>query len=88
MSERVIRVFCIGPDGTEMYAGSSRQDVEDYYAAQLAAEVFDDEIRELSDVEIDAEHSDTEGPAGSTFTFRKLAQEATEWPTQISSGYN
>ena len=90
MSYREIRVFCIGIDGTEIFAGSSEAAVRRYYEGQIgkeaAAEDFKNDFSELSNAEIMKPRTDSE--TGKRFTYYKLAESATEWPTQICSGYN
>ena len=85
-----IRVFCIGRDGTEVYAGSSEAAVRRYYELQVgkedAAEDLKNNFSELSNAEIMKRRTDPE--TGKRFTYYKLAESATEWPTQICTGYN
>lgn len=75
---RVIRVFSIGIDGTEIYAGISEQAVKRYYANQVGAEIFDNEIRELSNAEIMTPHTDPE--TGKKFTYCAAWKRIVEGP--------
>jgi hypothetical protein len=71
MSYREIRVFCIGIDGTEIFAGPNEAAVRRYYKEQIgkedAAEDLKNDFSELSNAEIMKPRTDS----GSHFTVSR-----------------
>jgi hypothetical protein len=83
-----IRVWQIGPDGTEYFAARSEEEMRAYYAllSDTAEEDLRDYFEEVSD--IDAEFDFNDDGEMKRMTWRKLAEECAELPCQISTGYN
>ena len=90
MSNHDIRIWQIGPDGTEYYAAHSEEEMKTYYREICGTEKHcEDDLRdhfeEVTEIDREIEYSD-EGIVKRT-TWRKVAENLT-LPTQISTGYN
>ncbi len=84
-----IMVWQIGPDGTEYYAARSEQEMRDWYkglSPDTAEEDLRDHFERVEDIDAEFDFND-DGEMKRT-TWRKLAEECTELPCQISTGYN
>ena len=93
MGETTIRVWQIGPDGTEYYAARSEQEMRDWYRALFGPgeqidceEDLRDHFEEITDIDAEMDFND-DGEKKRT-TWRKLAEEYAELPCQLSTGYN
>jgi hypothetical protein len=85
-----MRVWCIGPDGTEYYCARSEEEMRAYYISLIgeaeAHEDLEEYFEEVPDSKMDEEFEyDLDGEKIRT-TWRKLLEGVKE-PTQISSGY-
>lgn len=82
-----IRVWQIGPDGTEYYAARSEQEMRDWYQTitDTAEEDLRDYFEEVDDIDREFEFND-DGEVRKV-TWRKLAEECAELPCQLSSSY-
>jgi hypothetical protein len=91
--QETIRVWQIGPDGTEYFAANSEDEMKQYYRQMLGArekaQADHDLIHHFEEVgDLDEEFEfDDDGEKRMT-TWRRLAQSASELPCQISTGYN
>lgn len=90
MSDETVRVWQIGPDGTEYYAAHSEEEMKAFYRGICGMEEHcEDDLRnhfdEVSD--IDAEFDFNEDGQTVRTTWRNLAEQS-KLPTQISSGYD
>ena len=88
-AKQPVRVWNIGPDGTEYYAARSEQELRDMYLLMVgekqASEDFaDDSFRELTASELNAVFTNAE--TDEPLTLRQIA-ERSALPTQICSGY-
>jgi hypothetical protein len=90
-----MKVFCIGPDGTEYYAANSAEEMRTAYielvGAEQAEQDFKGGFKEIAEEEMDSEffHGEEDEDGGYTqelTTWRKLAEDALPG-TQISTGY-
>ena len=85
-----IRVWQIGPDGTEYYAAHSEQEMREYYLNIVGREMGEEDLRdyfeEVTGLDIEFDFND-DGEKKRT-TWRKLAEKCDELPCQISTGYN
>jgi hypothetical protein len=90
METQTIRVWQIGPDGTEYFAAHSEEEMRAYYRLNSDPETCEgdlkDDFQEVSDLDEEFEFDD-DGENKIT-TWRKLADSATELPCQVSTGYN
>jgi len=90
MASEQVKVFQIGPDGTEYYAAHSEQEMRDWYAKTVggpeAAEDLQSYFEEVTDIDVEFNFSD-EGKER-RMTWRQLVLECDELPCQISTGYN
>lgn len=84
------RVWQIGPDGTEYFVAHSEEEMKAYYRLNSDAETCEsdlrDEFQEVTDLDETFAMND-DGKETQT-TWRKLADSATQVPSQISTGYN
>lgn len=82
-----IKVWQIGPDGTEYYAARSEQEMREWYAgiSDTAEEDLRDYFEPVEDIDTEFDFND-EGEMKKT-TWRKLAEESSELPNQLASGY-
>lgn len=87
--ETVIRVWQIGPDGTEYYAARSEEEMRAYYRTLTEPELADEDLKDhLEEVtELDSEFDFNDDGDVKRTTWRKLAEECGELPCQISTGY-
>ena len=89
MSDKPVRVWQIGPDGTEYYAAHSEEEMIAYYKS-LGTDTEEEDLRdyfeEVTDLDTEFDFND-DGEKKRT-TWRKLAEEQATLPTQISTGYN
>jgi hypothetical protein len=88
MSEQV-RVWQIGPDGTEYYAAHSEEEMKSYYRDLCGSEEYCEDnlknyLEEVTDLDREFQFND-DGKITKT-SWRKLAEEA-QLPTQLSSSY-
>jgi hypothetical protein len=84
-----IRVWQIGPDGTEYFAARSEEEMRAYYTLQsdTAEEDLRDHFEEVENM--DAEFDFDDDGEKKRMTWRKLAEEHLGClPCQISTGYN
>jgi hypothetical protein len=91
--DRPIRVWQIGPDGTEYYAAHSEEEMKRYYRNVLGPRdretAEDDLIHHFEEVEnLDEEFEFDDDGEKATTTWRKLAESGAALPCQISTGYN
>ena len=93
--EKQIRVWQIGPDGTEYYAAFSEQEMRSFYRSLLGSRPEDQREAEhdlkhhFDEVEnLDEEFEFNDDGQKLITTWRKLAATATSLPCQISTGYN
>lgn len=92
MTDKTVRVWCIGPDGTELYAAHSEEELKAYYTKLVGKEQAEADIAESfselsqSDLDTEIDWVDSCGNKIRT-TYRKEA-EASLLPTQIATGYN
>lgn len=88
--ERIVRAWHIGEYG-EIYGASSEEDVRNYFRKLVgnkeAEECFESEFLELSSEELDAVKDFNDDGEIRQVSFRSLALESVEWPTQISTTY-
>lgn len=84
-----IRVWCIGSDGTEMFAAYSKAEVRKYYRS-LGTPECEDELKnyfsELSDIDRRFRFKDGNGKTVVT-TWREIAAEC-DLPAQVGTSYN
>jgi len=89
-----IRVWCIGPDGTEYYAAHSEAEMRQFYIEMVgkeqAEEDFAADFTEVPSSKLDEEFDelDESGKVIGRTTWRKRIAVETRIPTQIASGYN
>lgn len=87
MSDEV-KVWQIGPDGTEYFAARSEEEMREWY--KLNCDTWEEDLRdyfeEVTGLDIEFEFDD-DGDKERT-TWRKLALSYPELPCQISTGYN
>jgi hypothetical protein len=87
-----IKVWQIGPDGTEYYAARSEAEMREWYLKEAAvAEEAEEDLRDHFEevTHLDAEITFNDDGEIRQTTWRKLAEEHAEHlPTQISTGYN
>jgi hypothetical protein len=85
-----IRVFQIGPDGTEYFAAHSEEEMRAYYRLNSDPDTCEsdlaDEFQEVTNLDEEFDFDD-DGEKVRT-TWRKLAESASKYPCQISTGYN
>jgi len=85
-----IRVWQIGPDGTEYYAARSEKEMRAYYRHNSDPATCESDLREefheVTDLDEQFEFND-DGEKKLT-TWRELAESAGVLPCQISTGYN
>jgi predicted house-cleaning noncanonical NTP pyrophosphatase (MazG superfamily) len=84
-----IKVFQIGPDGTEYYAARSEEEMREYYKTltDTAEEDLRDYFEEVTGIDVEFDFND-DGEI-KRMTWRKLAEEHSDFlPCQISTGYN
>lgn len=93
METQTIRVWQIGPDGTEYYAAHSEEEMKRFYRQLLGPRdkaIADDDLslyfEEVTDLDEEFDFND-DGEKTKT-TWRKLAESSGELPTQISTGYS
>lgn len=91
MAEKPVRVWQIGPDGTEYYAARSEEEMKAYYRQivgddESCDEDLRDHFEEVKD--LDAEFDFNDDGEKTRTTWRKLAEDQAHLPTQISTGYN
>jgi len=86
--ETIIRVWQIGPDGTEYYAAHSEEEMKSYYRSLGTPECEDDLRDHFEEVtDLDAEFDFNDDGVMRRTTWRKLAEES-YLPCQLSTGYN
>ena len=85
MSE--IHVWQIGPDGTEYYAAHSEKEMREWYSTLTDTAEIDlrDYFEEVTD--IDSEFDFNDDGEMKRMTWRKLAEDCSELPCQLSTGY-
>jgi|ERR1700733_6382708 len=88
-----VRVWQIGPDGTEYYAAHSEEEMKRYYRALLGPGNRGDAIHDLKHNfkevgDLDEEFEFDDDGEKKTTTWRKLAESAGVLPCIISTGYN
>ena len=87
-----IRVWCIGPDGTEYYAAHSEEEMRDFYVGLVGKEEAERDLaehfEEVPQAALDVEFQFDEDGNKIMTTWRKLIDSAITIPTQISTGYN
>ena len=90
MAEQVIRVWQIGPDGTEFYAARSEEEMLAYYRLNSDPATCESDLRDHFEevTNLDEEMQFDDDGEKKLTTWRKLAESATEFPCQISTGYN
>ena len=84
-----IHVWQIGPDGTEYYAARSEEEMKDWYRKNSDPEICEDDLRDDFEevTNLDQEFDFTADGITRKITWRKLVEDLTELPTQISTGY-
>jgi hypothetical protein len=87
-----IRVWQIGPDGTEYYAAHSEEELRAWYVKAVGEKQAAEDFAEFWEVpasKMDEEFEFNDGGEIRKTTWRKLADEiaVSNCPTQISSGY-
>jgi hypothetical protein len=87
---KTIRVWQIGPDGTEYYAAHSQEEMKAYYRQNYALDTCEGDLRDyFEEVQnIDAEFDFNDDGEKRRTSWRKLAEECASLPCQISTGYN
>jgi len=88
MAGDTIKVWQIGPDGTEYYAARSEQEMRDWYrlhSPDTADEDLSQHFEEVEDIDSKFEFND-DGEIRKV-SWRELAEECAELPNQLSSGY-
>jgi hypothetical protein len=91
MSEKSVRVWQIGPDGTEYYAAHSEEEMKAYYRSICGTEEHcEEDLRDYFEevTDLDAEFNFNDDGLKTRTTWRKLAEDQSDLPTQISTGYN
>lgn len=90
MTDSAIRVWQIGPDGTEYYAAHSEQEMREYYKTLVDEETWTEDLRDYFEevTDIDKEFNFNDDGEHRKTTWRQLAQECTALPCQLSTGYN
>ena len=93
METKIIRVWQIGPDGTECFAGHSEEEVERYYREMLGERDREQADEDLSQhftevTNLDEQFEFDDDGEKKWITFRQLAEIPEKLPCQISSGYN
>jgi len=91
METTTIRVWQIGPDGTEYFAAHSEDEMKDYYRRTMGIgpETERDLTRHFEEVEnLDEEFAFNDDGHLTNTTWRTLAESASSLPCQISTGYN
>lgn len=86
-----IHVYIIGPDGTEVYAAHSEEEMKNYYRKLCGGENFCEHdlkhhFSEIKDIDSEFVTVNEDGQQFIT-TWRKLAKLA-NIPNQLSTGYN
>jgi hypothetical protein len=86
--DKSVRVWQIGPDGTEYYSAHSEEEMKKYYRS-LGTDTCEEDLRDHFEevTDLDAEFEFDDDGERSRTTWRKLA-ESMPIPTQISTGYN
>jgi hypothetical protein len=89
MSDEIVRVWQIGPDGTEYYAAHSEEEIKAYYreicgSEEHCEEDLRDHFEEVDGLDVEFDYND-DGKMIRT-TWRKLAEDSV-LPAQLSSGY-
>lgn len=91
MKSAQIRVWQIGPDGTEYFAARTEEEMRAYYRLNSDPDTCEEDLRDNFEevLDLDAEFDfDDDGEKKKT-TWRKLAEENSDQiPCQISTGYN
>lgn len=84
-----IKVFQIGPDGTEYYAAHSEEEMREYYKGLVDEETATEDLRDYFDPvkNIDEEFDFNDDGENKKTTWRKLAEECVELPCQLRTGY-
>jgi hypothetical protein len=85
-----VKVWQIGPDGTEYYAAHSEEEMKKYYREICGSEEHcEEDLREHFEeiTNLDAEFDFNDEGEKKRMTWRKLAEDQ-ELPCQISTGYN
>lgn len=87
--EQEVHVYCIGSDGTEMYAAHSREQMEEWYRkiSHNAEEDLRNHFSEITDIDRPVTFKNEEMGYLETTTYRQLALES-DLPTQLATGYN
>lgn len=90
--KKAVRVWQIGPDGTEYFAAHSEAEMRAYYRLNSDPDTCEEDLRtcfeEVSGLDLDREfYFDDDGEKTKT-TWRKLAEECSHLPCQIGTGYN
>ncbi len=86
MNDKTIRVWQIGPDGTEYYAAHSEEEMREWYKA--TADNWEEDLRDhFEEQDPDAEFDFNDDGVVTRTTWRKLAEEQ-QLPSQLSTGYN
>ena len=82
-----VKVFQIGPDGTEYYAARSEEEMREWYKtiSDTAEEDLRDYFEEVTDIDTKFQFND-DGEVRSV-SWRDLAMECAELPCQLSSSY-
>lgn len=84
-----IRVWQIGPDGTEYYAAHSEEEMKDWYRKTVGEEQAAEDMDDFEEVhDLDTVMPFDDDGVKTTTTWRKLAEDCPELPAQISTGYN
>jgi hypothetical protein len=93
MNDKPVRVWQIGPDGTEYYAAFSEEEMKKYYRELCDTEDhceddLRDEFEEVTGAGLDIEFNFNDDGQVEKTTWRKLAESFREHlPCQISTGY-
>lgn len=90
MAEQAVRVWRIGLGGTEYFAAHSEEEMKAYYRLNSDPDICEEDLRENFEevLNLDEEFEFNDDGTMSKTTWRKLAEEATSLPCQISTGYN
>ena len=86
---QTIRVWQIGPDGTEYYAAHSEEEMRKWYTETVEPDIGDNDLRDYFEevTDIDKEFDFMDDGEVKRMTWRKLAEECGELPCQLSTGY-
>jgi hypothetical protein len=90
MTDKPVRVWQIGPDGTEYYAAHSEEEMKQWYRENVGDESAEGDLRDYFEevTDLDAEFDFNDDGEKTRTTWRKLAEDQAHLPTQISTGYN